>query len=43
MAQFIWEFDGIAEKDIDIRFEGVDWMQQEMIAYQLDWVNSWLR
>lgn len=38
-AQFIQEFDGVADGDIDFRFEGVDRTPREMIAYQLGWMN----
>jgi hypothetical protein len=36
---FINEFVGIAEADKDIRIDGVDRTPQEMIAYQLGWMD----
>ncbi|WP_326513341.1 ClbS/DfsB family four-helix bundle protein [Clostridium intestinale] len=41
---FINEFNGIAEKDKDTRYDEVDRTPQEMIAYQLGWMGllrSW--
>lgn len=38
-AQFIGEFDGITDKDSDLRLEGVDRTPREMIAYQLGWMG----
>lgn len=38
-VQFIEEFDDIAEKDSDLRLEGVDRTPREMIAYQLGWMG----
>lgn len=38
-AQFIQEFSGVAEEDIDFRMEGVDRTPREMIAYQLGWMG----
>jgi hypothetical protein len=41
---FIAEFEGISEADKSIRFEDVDRTPQEIIAYQLGWMNlllSW--
>jgi hypothetical protein len=42
--RFIKEFDGIAETDKDIRVDEADRTPQEMIAYQLGWmdlIRSW--
>jgi len=36
---FIKEFDGIAEADKNIRYDDVDRTPQEMIAYQLGWLD----
>ncbi|MDR1579014.1 MAG: ClbS/DfsB family four-helix bundle protein [Synergistaceae bacterium] len=36
---FIKEFDGIAETDKDVRYDDVDRTPQEIIAYQLGWMN----
>jgi hypothetical protein len=36
---FIKEFDDVAEADKDTRFDGVDRSPQEMIAYQLGWME----
>ena len=36
---FIVEFDDVADKDIDLRLEGVDRTPREMIAYQLGWMG----
>ncbi len=36
---FIAEFDGISEADMSIRLEEVDRTPQELIAYQLGWMN----
>jgi len=36
---FIQEFEGVAEADKDVRHEGVDRTPQEMIAYQLGWMD----
>lgn len=38
-AQFIGEFDDVAEKDSNLRLEGVDRTPREMIAYQLGWMG----
>jgi hypothetical protein len=43
---FITEFEGITEAEKAIRFEGVDRTPQEMISYQLGWMElilSWDR
>jgi hypothetical protein len=43
---FIKEFDDLQEADKDLRLDGVDRTPQEMIAYQLGWMNlirSWDR
>lgn len=37
--QFIKEFEGIANDDVDFRIEGVDRTPREMIAYQLGWIG----
>ena len=36
---FIEEFEGVAEADKDVRHDGVDRTPQEMIAYQLGWME----
>ena len=36
---FIEEFEGVAETDKDVRHDGVDRTPQEMIAYQLGWMD----
>ena len=36
---FIQEFEGLAEADKDLRYDGVDRTPQEMIAYQLGWME----
>lgn len=38
-AQFIGEFDDVAEKDSNLRLEGVDRTPREIIAYQLGWMG----
>lgn len=38
-AQFIGEFDDVADEDSDLRLEGVDRTPREMIAYQLGWMS----
>ncbi|WMJ84900.1 ClbS/DfsB family four-helix bundle protein [Oscillospiraceae bacterium LTW-04] len=38
-VQFISEFDGIAEAEKDLCFDGVDRTPQEMLAYQLGWMH----
>lgn len=38
-AKFIGEFDNIADKDSDLRLDGVDRTPREMIAYQLGWMG----
>lgn len=38
-AQFIGEFDTVADADGDVRLDGVDRTPREMIAYQLGWMN----
>lgn len=38
-ARFIEEFDDVADKDCDLRLEGVDRTPREMIAYQLGWMG----
>lgn len=38
-AQFIGEFDHVADEDSDLRLEGVDRTPREMIAYQLGWMS----
>lgn len=36
---FIEEFNNVADKDSDLRIEGVDRTPREMIAYQLGWMS----
>lgn len=38
-TQFIQEFDGVADEDINLRLEEVDRTPREMIAYQLGWMG----
>lgn len=38
-AQFIREFDDIADSDSNLRLEGVDRTPREMITYQLGWMG----
>lgn len=43
-AQFIGEFEDVADEDSDLRLEGVDRTPREMIAYQLGWmalIHGW--
>lgn len=43
-AQFIQEFETVADADCDLRLEGVDRTPREMLAYQLGWmglIRSW--
>lgn len=40
---FIREFNGLLESDKDLRFSEVDRTPQEIIAYQLGWMNLILK